>query len=161
MLNGVPLAVTLNVFQDSGTTATPLTGARVDLWHTDAIGTYSDEASEGTLGETFLRGDMFTDANGSVTFNTIVPGWYSGRTPHIHFMVRSVSATGALTNRVTSQFFFNPTLINTIDTTNATDMVYNTRTTSGTIAGPSLLLTLTPTGTGGYTATFNVDVAAR
>src|SRR4051812_23818631 len=80
---------------------------------------------------------------------TIVPGWYSGRTPHMHFMVRSVSATGALTNRVPSQLFFDPTVINAIytgaaaysargtpDTTNAADMVYNTRTTSGTIAGP-------------------------
>jgi protocatechuate 3,4-dioxygenase beta subunit len=173
VINAVPLALTFNVFQVSGTTVTPLSGARLDLWHTDAIGKYSDEASEGTSGQTFLRGYQFTDANGSLTFNTIIPGWYSGRTPHIHFMVRSVAASGALTNRVTSQLFFDPTVINTIyttnaaysargtpDTTNAADMVYNTRTTSGGIAGPSLLLSLAPNGTGGYTATFNVYVAA-
>src|SRR5204863_9042279 len=103
----------------------------------------------------------------------IVPGWYSGRAPHIHFMVRTASAAGALINRVTSQLFFDPTLINTIyttnaaysargraDTSNAADMVYNTRTTSGGIAGAQLLLNLAPLATGGYAATFNIDVPA-
>jgi protocatechuate 3,4-dioxygenase beta subunit len=172
VLNGVPLTLTFNVYQVSGNVVSPLSGARVDVWHADAIGTYSDQSSEGTAGQTFLRGDQSTDANGSVTFKTIFPGWYRGRTPHIHFMVRTGTTSGTLTNRVTSQLFFDESLINTIfanapynsrgtrDTTNAADMVYNTTTTSGTIAGPSLLVTLTPTGTGGYTATFNVYVQA-
>ena len=69
--------------------------------------------------------------------------------------------------------FFDPTLINTIyttnaaysargraDTSNAADMVYNTRTTSGGIAGAQLLLNLAPLATGGYAATFNIDVPA-
>ena len=40
-----------------------------------------------TRGETFLRGTQFTDADGQVRFATIYPGWYPGRTPHIHFKV--------------------------------------------------------------------------
>jgi len=43
-----------------------------------------DGSSEG---ETFLRGTQFTDADGAVCFTTIYPGWYPGRTPHIHFKV--------------------------------------------------------------------------
>jgi len=37
---------------------------------------------------TFLRGIQLTDANGSVSFRTIFPGYYMGRTNHIHFKVR-------------------------------------------------------------------------
>jgi protocatechuate 3,4-dioxygenase beta subunit len=32
-----------------------------------------------------LRGTQFTGTEGEVHFNTIYPGWYPGRTPHIHF----------------------------------------------------------------------------
>jgi protocatechuate 3,4-dioxygenase beta subunit len=171
--NGVPLTITFHVYQVSGTTVTPLSGARVDVWHADASGVYSDEAVQGTSGQSFLRGYQSTDSTGTVTFHTIIPGWYSGRAPHIHFMVRTTSSSGTLTNRVTSQLFFDQTLIDSIytsasayssrglpDTTNAADMVYNTTTSSGGIAGPQLLLSLTPTSSGGYTATFNVYVAA-
>jgi protocatechuate 3,4-dioxygenase beta subunit len=170
---GTPLAVTFHVYQVSGTTVTALSGARVDIWNANALGVYSDESVEGTAGQTFLRGYQATDSTGTVTFQTIIPGWYSGRTPHIHFMVRTTSSSGALTNRVTSQLFFDQTFINTLftttspyssrglpDTTNATDMVYNTTTTSGGIAGPSLLVSLTQTSSGGYAASFNVYVAA-
>ena len=37
---------------------------------------------------TFLRGVQITDRNGVVNFQTIVPGFYMGRTNHIHFQVR-------------------------------------------------------------------------
>ncbi|PBC70813.1 hypothetical protein BX265_5370 [Streptomyces sp. TLI_235] len=35
----------------------------------------------------YLRGAQVTDKNGIVSFTTIWPGWYSGRTVHIHAMV--------------------------------------------------------------------------
>jgi protocatechuate 3,4-dioxygenase beta subunit len=63
----------------------------VDVWHTDAAGIYSDESIENTTGQTFLRGYQITDSNGAVTFKTIVPGWYSGRTIHIQVMIRERS----------------------------------------------------------------------
>ena len=37
---------------------------------------------------TFLRGIQFTDGEGKVTFETVFPGFYMGRTNHIHFKVR-------------------------------------------------------------------------
>ena len=38
-------------------------------------------------GETFLRGYLRTDGTGSAEIRTIYPGWYTGRTPHIHIKV--------------------------------------------------------------------------
>lgn len=43
--------------------------------------------SQGVTGENFLRGVQVSDASGLVTFNTIWPGCYSGRWPHIHFEI--------------------------------------------------------------------------
>jgi protocatechuate 3,4-dioxygenase beta subunit len=167
---GVSLTLTFHVYQVSGTTVTPLSGARVDIWSANAFGVYSDETVQGTAGQTFLRGYQFTDATGTVTFQTIIPGWYPGRTPHIHFMVRTASSSGTLTNRVTSQLFFDQSFINSLftttapystrglpDTTNASDMVYNTTTSTGAAAGPFLTLGLTQTASG-YAATYNVYV---
>ena len=37
---------------------------------------------------TFLRGIQITDASGAVNFQTIFPGFYMGRTNHVHFKVR-------------------------------------------------------------------------
>ena len=78
----------------------PLAGVDVDLWHCNATGHYSgydvnpDAAPENisngqkaTNDETFLRGRLTTDAAGQVTFQTIYPGWYTLRTPHIHVKI--------------------------------------------------------------------------
>lgn len=40
-----------------------------------------------TSGQTFLRGWQKTDERGIVSFATIYPGWYRGRTTHIHFKI--------------------------------------------------------------------------
>ena len=37
---------------------------------------------------TWLRGVQQTYEDGFVEFETIIPGWYEGRTPHIHLRVR-------------------------------------------------------------------------
>lgn len=83
----------------------PLSGARVDIWHCDADGIYSGYTRQlsglDTTGETFMRGTQFADANGVVEFATIYPGWYPGRTPHIHFKVFLDQAT-----LLTGQLFF-------------------------------------------------------
>ena len=36
---------------------------------------------------TFLRGMVMTDSNGLAIFETIYPGRYTGRTPHVHVKV--------------------------------------------------------------------------
>jgi protocatechuate 3,4-dioxygenase beta subunit len=77
---GVPLTLKLTVLDVSS--CKPIKGAAVDIWHCDAVGTYA-AATNGT----FLRGIQRTDAKGVATFKTIYPGWYEGRTVHIHVRV--------------------------------------------------------------------------
>jgi len=88
---GVPLRVDLRVID--GATCKPSERARVDIWHADAQGIYSGYQGQGdkqdisTVGQKFLRGTQFTNGEGAVRFETIYPGWYTGRATHIHFKV--------------------------------------------------------------------------
>ncbi|WP_336604085.1 intradiol ring-cleavage dioxygenase [Rothia nasimurium] len=84
---GVPMTVTLQVI-DMVNDNQPMANAAVYLWHCDAQGNYS-MYSEGYTDQTWLRGVQVTDAEGKVTFETIVPGCYTGRWPHLHFEVFS------------------------------------------------------------------------
>ena len=88
VIEGMPLALNVSVYRVTDAGCTPVVGAKVDLWHADAAGVYSDLAREGTRGENYLRGYQLTDSTGAAHFTTIYPGWYRGRTPHIHFKVR-------------------------------------------------------------------------
>jgi protocatechuate 3,4-dioxygenase beta subunit len=81
-LPGVPLRLRLGVRDQA---CRPLVGARVDLWHTDALGRYSGVNAPGT----FCRGFRRTDAQGAVAFLTLFPGWYPSRTPHLHLRVEA------------------------------------------------------------------------
>lgn len=94
---GLPLLLRITIV--STRTCKPLRHAAVDIWEANGHGVYSDESSEHTLGSTYLRGVQFTDKHGQVTFQTIYPGHYSGRTTHIHAKVHihSRDANGALT----------------------------------------------------------------
>jgi protocatechuate 3,4-dioxygenase beta subunit len=81
---GVPLELKIELVDTAGK---PVVGAACDIWQCDADGVYSDESSESTVGQTWLRGVQFTDANGIAAFETIYPGHYQGRTTHIHVKV--------------------------------------------------------------------------
>jgi protocatechuate 3,4-dioxygenase beta subunit len=121
---GVPLALTIGVFSVDGVTCTPLKNAYVDIWHCDATGLYSDEQSNNTVGQKFLRGYQVTNDMGEVNFTTVYPGWYRGRTVHIHMKVRTFSSdatpsaatpeaienAGTTTYDFTSQLFFDDNL---------------------------------------------------
>jgi protocatechuate 3,4-dioxygenase beta subunit len=91
MKDGTPLALTLAVVGVRAGTCTPVAGAHVDIWHCDALGVYSGVEDPGfnTVGQSFLRGYQLTNDAGEARFQTIYPGWYSGRTVHIHFKVRT------------------------------------------------------------------------
>jgi protocatechuate 3,4-dioxygenase beta subunit len=85
---GAPLSLTLQILEAND--CAPVPDTRVDVWHTDALGLYSGYEQQQTgssEGETFLRGTRLTGGDGEVRFTTIYPGWYPGRTPHIHFKV--------------------------------------------------------------------------
>jgi protocatechuate 3,4-dioxygenase beta subunit len=105
---GAPLELSMQVVR-AGDCAT-LAGARVDIWHADALGLYSGYAkqsgvggisTEPAVGKQYLRGTQLTDGQGNVQFRTIFPSWYGGRTPHVHFKI-------FLMNKevVASQIFF-------------------------------------------------------
>jgi protocatechuate 3,4-dioxygenase beta subunit len=159
---GVPLALNLTVSTVDGVACTPLVGALVDMWHCDALGVYSDVSGAGqpdTTGQKFLRGYQITNDSGQVEFQTIYPGWYSGRTIHIHFKVRTDpdSQQGL---KFTSQLFFDETITNAViarepysqkgtpDTSNAADNIYQ----------PDLVLPLAADGDG-YAAAFHIGVS--
>lgn len=100
---GVPLELTVEVVHhDRG--CAPVVGATVDVWQANAHGDYSD-VSAPTRGHQWLRGHQVTDGDGIVTFRTIYPGWYPGRTIHVHFKVRTFEDE-AVTYEFTSQLFF-------------------------------------------------------
>jgi hypothetical protein len=65
----------------------PVANAAVDIWQCNADGVYSDEQSENTVGQTYLRGIQFTDTAGWAELKTIYPGHYAGRATHIHVKV--------------------------------------------------------------------------
>jgi protocatechuate 3,4-dioxygenase beta subunit len=81
---GVPLTLKATVVDASS--CKPIRNAAVDIWHADASGVYSG-FGQGASSRTFMRGIQKTDANGLTTFQTVYPGWYQGRTVHIHVKV--------------------------------------------------------------------------
>jgi len=157
---GVPLRLAIRVLRTDADCASA-EGVQVDVWHADADGSYSDEASVGTAGRRFLRGYQLTDELGAVAFTTIYPGWYPGRTIHVHFKLRTFSGS-TTTFEFTSQLYFDDALSDSVmaeapyaargarDTTNATDAIF-----SGTTA---LVVALTSDGNGGYVGSFDVGV---
>jgi protocatechuate 3,4-dioxygenase beta subunit len=82
---GVPLTLALTVVSvKSGCAA--VSGAQVQVSQCDSAGNYSEYAQTGVdvRSQRFLRGAQTTDANGSVTFRSIYPGWYGDRAAHVH-----------------------------------------------------------------------------
>ena len=159
---GVPLRLLFRVSELQGSACTPLAGATVDVWHCDALGVYSDAKDAlfgNTQGKKFLRGDQVTNAAGTAEFLTIYPGWYQGRAVHIHFKIRTSSASGAR-HEFTSQLYFNDTLTDHVHTQgpyaskgqrtlrNADDGIFQD-------GGKQLLLDAAQDGSG-YAATFAV-----
>src|SRR6266498_2555305 len=93
---GTPLL--LRTFIVDASTCRPIRNAAVDIWHADAGGVYSG-FGDGASSRTFMRGIQRTNAKGLAQFRTVYPGWYQGRTVHIHVKVHvggNVLHTGQL-----------------------------------------------------------------
>ncbi|KIK70289.1 hypothetical protein GYMLUDRAFT_34787 [Collybiopsis luxurians FD-317 M1] len=158
---GVPVTIE-GQFLDV-TTCEPITDLYWDIWNCNATGVYSGLVAEGNgntddtsnLEATFLRGVQKTDDEGVVTFNTVFPGHYSGRTTHIH-MIAHLDATIQDNNTLTGgtvphvgQVFWDQDLINEVEATypystnnititeNVDDRVFTTE-TEDTISDPVL-----------------------
>lgn len=139
----------------------PIEACVVEIWHCDAGGEYSGFES-GTLGGpgggpgggggelsdgsyssgddqaspsddgTYLRGAQAAGGDGIARFTTIYPGWYSGRTVHIHLKVHIDRATA-----LTSQLYMDDELSDRVhatspyddhagrDTDNSTDGIFD------------------------------------
>lgn len=153
---GAPLVLTFNVSQVSNSGCAPLKDAKVEIWHCDAAGSYSDVSDPGfnTQGQNFLRGYQMTDANGKATFATIYPGWYSGRTVHIHFKVHP-----SANQEFTSQLFFDDAFTDQVFTNApyASKGQRNTLNSNDNIYRKELLLETTKSGAG-YASTFDIGM---
>jgi protocatechuate 3,4-dioxygenase beta subunit len=160
---GEPLQLVLRVLEASASCA-PIPRVVVDVWQCDALGIYSGYEGvaiaprhvEPVDDKTFLRGIQLTDAAGGVRFRTIYPGWYKGRTPHVHLKLR-VGEKAA-----TTQLYFPDEVTNAVyartpydrhpnrDTTNATDRFLMP------IADKSLVMWTMSRDGDGYVATASV-----
>ena len=125
----------------------PMQAATVEIWQCDALGRYSGFPPPGPAligtdnsasrlryltDQTFLRGAQRSDPAGMVEFRTIYPGWYPGRTVHIHLLVHIGDVS------LTSQLYFPDEISDHVlalgpyaqrpgrDTTNDTDEIYPT-----------------------------------
>ena len=162
---GEPLYLTFKVSHTEGSGCLPLPGARVDVWHCDAAGLYSDadDFQQDTRGSKFLRGYQITDRNGTASFTTIFPGWYPGRTVHIHFKIRvGPQGKGAEGKEFTSQIYFDDELTDAIHaqppySKRGPRKVRNNRDVVSLIGGSKLILPLKDEKRG-YAGTFDVSL---
>jgi len=160
---GAPLDLTIVVSRFAGARCQSLAGVQVDVWQCDHLGVYSDvqDPTFSTVGKKFLRGYQVTDEQGRAQFVTIYPGWYRGRTVHIHFKLRS-PATQRPGFEFTSQLYFDDVLTDRVYATSpyAERGIRTTRNDRDGIyrrGGSQLLLAVVPrSGGGGYAGTFEV-----
>jgi protocatechuate 3,4-dioxygenase beta subunit len=160
---GVPLRVIFRVSQLFNGMCTPLVDALVDLWQCDALGVYGDVLDGAgqfdTRGQLWLRGVQPTNAEGVAEFLTIYPGWYTGRTVHLHFKVRTLFPE----TETTSQLYFDEAVNDAVmaqapydsrgarSTSNALDSIF-------LAGGADLVVPLEPDGDG-YVGTFELGIA--
>lgn len=115
---GLPMRLALRVVDAS---CNPIAGAKVKVWHTQITGSYSGDTPNNNMclkssseqTKHYFRGVQTTDDAGRVDFDSCFPGWYRGRTVHIHF---TVTANG---KSFTSQLVFDQDLVSEIFTTHA------------------------------------------
>jgi len=152
---GAPLL--LRAFVVDASTCKGIKNAAVDIWHADAGGVYSG-FGQGAASRTFMRGIQKTNAKGLALFRTVYPGWYQGRTVHIHVKVHlggNVVHTG--------QLYFPDTITDAVyrkapyssrpsrDVRNANDSVYRN-------GGSRSLMSVRKNSAGVYVATIMMGV---
>ncbi|HEY8169313.1 MAG TPA: hypothetical protein VIF84_11420 [Candidatus Limnocylindrales bacterium] len=165
---GVPLTIRLAIV-DAAADCAPLAGAAVYLWHCDREGRYS-MYSAGVTEENYLRGVQGAGDDGLVTFQSVFPGCYAGRWPHIHFEVYPSleTATDAANRIATSQIALPAESSAAVyGTTGYEDSVSNLAQVSlerdgvfGEDGGVQQLGTVTGDVVGGLTVDLTVPVAA-
>ncbi len=124
---GLPMQLCLQLVDGQ---CEPLKDYTLEVWHCDTRGIYSGDTSASAdaarfagafcteddaeaQSSTYMRGQGTTDADGRVNFKTLFPGWYRGRTIHIHFAVTDPQGT----TRIISQWCYPDELADQICTT--------------------------------------------
>lgn len=121
---GENLTVTGYVYS---TNCNPISGAWLDFWQADGNGVYDNAGYR-------LRGRQYTDKDGKYVLETVIPGKYPGRTPHIHVKFRANDKSPIITTQL-----FMPG-----EAQNKTDSIFN----------DSLIMDVKDTGSG-KSATYN------
>lgn len=163
---GVPLTVKL-VLVNTNDNCALLEGYAVYLWHATADGKYSLYTLPG---ENYLRGVQQSDANGEVSFQTIFPGCYDGRWPHIHFEIYPAiaSITSAKNKIRTSQLAMPKAACDAVyqtapyAPTSATNLAKTSLSSDNVFSdnqGISQLPTISGNAADGYVATLTVGVS--
>ena len=100
-LSGLPMQLCLRLVDSN---CNPLSGYKIEVWHCDNRGIYSGDTSNSSdassfagnfctandsaaANSTWYRGVLTSNTSGRVNFKTHFPGWYRGRTIHIHFAI--------------------------------------------------------------------------
>lgn len=124
-LTGLPMQLSLRLIDGD---CQPIADHVVEVWHCDTRGLYSGDTSQSADAErfgvasdfgielgtafctdddpfsvstTYFRGKLTTDAGGRVDFLTCFPGWYAGRTLHIHVAVSDPSGERRIISQLT------------------------------------------------------------
>ncbi|KAK0642038.1 Intradiol ring-cleavage dioxygenase [Cercophora newfieldiana] len=138
-------------------TCKPVPNVYVEIWQTNSTGVYGGVIAQGNGNfadktnnkKSWLRGAQKTTEDGVVSFGTLFPGHYTGRTTHTHVMVHPNAvalANGTIKDTTAShvgQFFFDQDLITLVEkqspystnkqalTTNAKDGILQQSSKSG------------------------------
>jgi protocatechuate 3,4-dioxygenase beta subunit len=162
---GTPLIIQISI-NNINDNCSAWQGAVVDIWHCDNGGNYSEYGGTGMQsidysGKHFLRGRQTSNADGLVAFESIYPGWYQGRAPHIHVHIYNASGKSLLITQIAFPENVSSTVYSQgvyashgqADTSNASDNVFN-----DSIANE--LATVNGNPTDGYTLTHAIYVKA-
>jgi protocatechuate 3,4-dioxygenase beta subunit len=169
---GTPLRLAIRVRENGS--CQPIADAAVDIWHCDATGLYSGFESASTGGPgggggpgrpggggasatdttRYLRGTQITNSAGIVEFLTVYPGWYQGRTVHIHCKVHLNNA-----EVLTSQLYFDEKVTSAVYTAEpyASDTGRTTFNADDGIFRDETILTVSKDDDG-YLGVINLDV---
>lgn len=155
---GVPLLIKFTI-QNTNNNCAPLQGVFVDIWQCDAKGNYSEYSGQldgNFTSENFLRGRQTTNNNGDASFLSIYPGWYPGRTPHLHVEIKDSSGSSLLITQVSfpdnisNAVYATTEYKGTADTNNSND---------GIVGAGNLADSITGNITDGYTLSKIIKVS--
>lgn len=99
LLDGTTRGQRIRIFGRAVTTqCEPLVGARLEFWHTNAVGVYD------MTGYAF-RGAQVTDHDGRFRLDTFMPGQYNGPR-HVHFLLAKRLGTQPQPLMLSAAFYF-------------------------------------------------------